>query len=113
MKEFTEIEMILSFLLNEENYLVPSPGVLWKIQEQVRDKQQWRTPLTQHWGGRGSQISEFKVSLVYVVCFRTASTTQRELVANQTNKKIHLFYLCINIGIICRWVQVQPEPGRR
>jgi hypothetical protein len=33
--------------------------------------------LSQHLGGRGRRISEFKASLVYRVSFRTARATQR------------------------------------
>jgi hypothetical protein len=41
-------------------------------------------------GGRGRQISEFKVSLVYRVSSRTARATQRNPVSkNQPNKQTH------------------------
>jgi hypothetical protein len=44
--------------------------------------------LSQHLGGRGRRISEFKASLVYRVSSRTARTTQRHPVSKnkQTNK---------------------------
>jgi hypothetical protein len=38
-------------------------------------------------GGRGRQISEFEVSLVYSESSRTARTTQRIPVSKQTNKQ--------------------------
>jgi hypothetical protein len=40
-------------------------------------------------GGRGRQISEFEVILVYRVCFRTARATQRNPVSkkNKTTTK--------------------------
>jgi hypothetical protein len=39
-------------------------------------------------GGRGRQFSEFKVSLVYRVSFRTVRATQKNPVSNkQTNKQ--------------------------
>lgn len=41
---------------------------------------------SQHLGGIGRQISEFKGNLVYSVSPSSASATQRNLVAKQTNK---------------------------
>jgi hypothetical protein len=41
---------------------------------------------SQHLGGRGRQISEFKASLVYRVSSRAARTTQRNPVLKKTNK---------------------------
>jgi hypothetical protein len=38
-------------------------------------------------GGRGRQISEFKVSLVYKVSSRTARATQRNLVLKKKKEK--------------------------
>jgi hypothetical protein len=43
-------------------------------------------PLSQHLGGRGRQISEFEVSLVYKVSSRTARATQRNPVLKKTKK---------------------------
>jgi hypothetical protein len=43
----------------------------------------------QHSGGRGRQISEFEVSLVYRVSSRTAKATQRNPVSKTTTTKIH------------------------
>jgi hypothetical protein len=47
--------------------------------------------LSQHLGGRGRRISEFKASLVYRVSSRTAKATQRNPVSKnqtkQTNKQ--------------------------
>jgi hypothetical protein len=51
--------------------------------------------LSQHSRGRGRQISEFKVSLVYKVSSRTARAIQRNPVSKnkkQTNKNV---YLCV------------------
>jgi hypothetical protein len=43
---------------------------------------------SQHLGGRGRQISEFKASLVYRMSFRTARATQKPyLEKNQKNKQ--------------------------
>jgi hypothetical protein len=50
----------------------------------------WRTPLSQHLGGRGRWISEFEASLVYRVSSRTARR-YREILprkkTKQTNKQ--------------------------
>jgi hypothetical protein len=43
-------------------------------------------PLSQHLGGRGRRISEFKASLVYKVGSSTARTIQRNPVS-KTNKQ--------------------------
>jgi hypothetical protein len=43
--------------------------------------------LSQHLGGRGRWISEFKASLVYRVSSRTSRATQRNPVSKQTNKQ--------------------------
>jgi hypothetical protein len=42
---------------------------------------------SQHLGGRGRQISEFKASLVYRVSSRTARATQRNPVKNKNKTK--------------------------
>jgi hypothetical protein len=42
---------------------------------------------SQHSGGRGRRISEFKASLVYRVSSRTARAIQRNSVSKQTNKQ--------------------------
>jgi hypothetical protein len=60
---------------------------------------------SQHLGGRGRQISEFKVSLVYRVSSRTARAIQRNPVSknkqnkNKTkqNKKIYIVIMTVNI----------------
>jgi hypothetical protein len=45
---------------------------------------------SQHLGGRGRQISEFKASLVFKVSSRTAWAIQRNPVSkNQKKKKMH------------------------
>jgi hypothetical protein len=49
-------------------------------------RQWWNTPLTQHLGGRGRQISEYKASLVYRVSFRT-ERLPREILSQKTNKQ--------------------------
>jgi hypothetical protein len=41
----------------------------------------------QHLGGRGRRISEFKASLVYKVCARTARATQRNPVSKKQKTK--------------------------
>jgi hypothetical protein len=38
-------------------------------------------------GGRGRQISEFKVSLLYIVSSRTARVTQRDPVSTNKTKQ--------------------------
>jgi hypothetical protein len=43
--------------------------------------------LSQHLGGRGRRISEFKARLVYKVSSRTARATQRNPVSKNKNKK--------------------------
>jgi hypothetical protein len=43
--------------------------------------------MSQQLGGRGRQISEFKVSLVYRVSSRTARATQRNPVSKNKNQK--------------------------
>jgi hypothetical protein len=42
---------------------------------------------SQHLGGRGRQISEFKASLVYKVSSRTARATQRNPVSKKQKQK--------------------------
>jgi hypothetical protein len=42
-------------------------------------------------GGRGRQISEFEVSLVYKVSSRTARATQRNPVSGEKKKRIEIF----------------------
>jgi hypothetical protein len=42
---------------------------------------------SQHLGGRGRQISEFKASLVYKLSSRTPRATQRNPVSKKTTKK--------------------------
>jgi hypothetical protein len=44
-------------------------------------------PKSQHLGGRGRRISEFKASLVYKVSSRTARATQRNPVLKKERKK--------------------------
>jgi hypothetical protein len=44
-------------------------------------------PLTQHLGGRGRRISEFKTSLVYKVSSRTARATQRNPVSEKKKER--------------------------
>jgi hypothetical protein len=51
---------------------------------------EYLSPISQHSGGRGRQISEFEASLVYKVSSRTARAIQRNPVSKnqkQTNKQ--------------------------
>jgi hypothetical protein len=57
--------------------------------------------LSQHSGGRGRQISEFEVSLVYKVSSRTARAIQRNPVSkNQTNKQTKKVVLSLSVNYI-------------
>jgi hypothetical protein len=59
---------------------------------------------TQHLGGRGRWVSEFKVSLVYRVNSRTVRDTQRNPVFKNNKKQktqpvilLKIFFLILNI----------------
>jgi hypothetical protein len=58
---------------------------------------------SQHWGGRGRQISEFEASLVYRVSSRTVRATQRNPVLKKKKKKktIHQVRLVL---LMCGYV---------
>ena len=47
------------------------------VEKYSSTRQWWHTPLIQHLGGRGRQISEFEAILVYRVSSRTARAAQR------------------------------------
>ena len=42
-------------------------------------------PLSQHSGGGGRHFSEFKAMLIFKVSFRTAQTSERNLVSKKKN----------------------------
>jgi hypothetical protein len=71
------------------------------LKKQQQQQQQLAGPgcarlLSQHWGGRGRQISEFEASLVYRVSSRTARATQRNPVSvkkQSKTKKQLLFHI--------------------
>jgi hypothetical protein len=58
-----------------------------EIEKQKFSRAWWHTPLIPALGGRGRQISEFKVSLVYKVSSRTARAIQRNPVSKKAKKR--------------------------
>jgi hypothetical protein len=56
-------------------------------QERAQGSRAWWRTCSQHSGGRGRQISEFEVSLVYKVSSRTARVTQGNPVSKKQKRK--------------------------
>jgi hypothetical protein len=75
----------------------------WNATSAPKNHRGWCTPLIQHLGGRGRQISEFEASLVYKVNSRTARAIQRNPVSREKKKESQ--------RVLCQQEQGQRNPA--
>ena len=75
--------------------------ILWNFQEYTLYSCIVAHTKSKYLGGKGRRISEFKVSLVYRMNFRTIRTIQWDLISKQNKNNTHCYWLySVNCTII-------------